>query len=238
MKSLSIGLLLILFSMTFMLSSCDECISGNGQRTTKSIKVGEITRIRLSADAKVFLVSDSINEILIDAESNIIDAYEFEESGKVLKIRTSPCILGHEEVRITIPVRVLEGVTINGSGDIVSKERMRASDLELNVNGSGDIELEVEADNVVSKINGSGDINLTGSGKNQRIQVNGSGNVEAASFASSKVNLTINGSGDCRVMATSALHVVIRGSGNVYYKGSPDVTSEIRGSGSVEKLNE
>jgi len=226
---------IMLASVTSFIS-CDDCIGGNGEMTSRYIKIGDISQIRLSADADVILVPDSIDSLKIEGESNIINAYEFKESGKILKIRTVPCILSHKQVTITIPVHLLESLTINGSGNIISQSRLRAMDLELGVNGSGDIDLEVEADNLVARINGSGDIKLKGSAKHQRININGSGDVEADSFAAGKVNVTINGSGDCRVMATSELKVVVRGSGSVYYKGSPDVTTEIKGSGSVEKL--
>ena len=216
--------------------SCDDCISGNGEMTSSYIKIGDISQIRLSADADVILVPDSIDSLKIEGESNIIDAYEFKESGRSLKIRTVPCILSHKNVTITVPVHLLESLTINGSGNIVSQSRLKAMDLQLGVNGSGDIDLDVEADNLTARINGSGDIKLRGSAKNQRINVNGSGDIEAEDFAAGKVSVTINGSGDCRVMATSELKVVVRGSGSVYYKGSPDITTEIKGSGSVEKL--
>jgi len=230
--------MLAAIALTFGASmlSCDDCISGNGEMTSRTIKIGDISQIRLSADADVLLVSDSTASLKIEGESNIIDAYELKESGKTLKIRTVPCILSHKQVKITIPVHLLEALTINGSGNIVSQSRLRAMDLELGVNGSGDIDLDIEADNLVARINGSGDIKLKGSAKNQRGNINGSGDVEAEEFAGGKVSVTINGSGDCRVMATSELKVVVRGSGSVYYKGSPDITTEIKGSGTIEKI--
>jgi hypothetical protein len=228
------SLSIIFFSSLF--SSCEDCITGNGQLTSKNVKIGEIRGIRLSGDANVILVPDSIDFLKIEGESNVIETFIFEESGGKLKIKSNKCLLSSKQVTITIPVRVLESLSINGSGNISSKAGLRAGDLELSVNGSGDIELDVEAQNIVSKINGSGDVILRGSSQNARVNVNGSGDVDASGLAAGKVSVTINGSGDCKVMATTALNVVIRGSGSVYYKGSPDVSTEIKGSGSVGKL--
>jgi hypothetical protein len=220
-----------------LLTSCEDCITGNGKMITKYIKIGDITQIKLSGEANLILVADSTDSLKIEGESNVIDVFEFDQSGKSLKIRSEGCILHHETVTITVPVRLLESLTLNGSGNISSSSTLHGMDLEIDLNGSGDINLGVDAENVESKINGSGNINLKGSAKNQHIQINGSGNVEASDFASGDVRVTINGSGDCKVMATSALKVVIRGSGNVYYKGSPDVSTEVKGSGTVGKLN-
>ncbi|MBK7171696.1 MAG: DUF2807 domain-containing protein [Bacteroidales bacterium] len=216
--------------------SCEDCITGNGQLTSKNVTIGEIRDIRLSGDANLLLISDSVDFLKIEGESNVIETYVFDESGGTLKIKSNKCILGSEQVTITIPVRVLESLSINGSGNIRSNSRLRAGDLELSINGSGDIDLDIEAENIVSKINGSGAVILRGSSKNERVNVNGSGDVDASGLAAGKVSVTINGSGDCKVMATTALNVEIRGSGNVYYKGSPDVSTEIKGSGSVMKL--
>jgi len=220
----------------YFLSSCENCLEGNGKMSSKTVKIGEITRIKLSADANVILVNDSGTTLKIEGESNIIEAFEFKESDHSLKIRTEPCIRNHEAVTITIPVKALEMLTINGSGNFKSNSALRATDVELMVNGSGNIDLQLDAVNIENQINGSGSILLKGTAQRQKTVINGSGNLEAADFAAGKVQVTINGSGDCKVWATTSLSVNVRGSGNVYYKGAPDVSTNVKGSGSVEKM--
>jgi hypothetical protein len=230
-----VAALVILTSL--QISSCDDCISGNGKMITKKIKIGDITEIRLSGDANVQLVNDSTDSIIISGESNIIDLYEFDESGKSLKIKSAKCILEHETVTITIPVKIITSLGLNGSGNFTSMNKLKGSDIELDLNGSGNIMLDIEAENISGHINGSGNIHLMGGAKNGRVQINGSGNFDASEFAVGQAKITINGSGDCKLLVTTALDVLIRGSGSVYYKGSPDITTEVKGSGSVVKLN-
>jgi hypothetical protein len=232
---LTIGIAVLVLA-GFVFSSCDDCITGNGKMITRRIKVGDISQIKLSGDANVILVNDSTDSLTITGESNIVELFEFDESGKSLKIRSAKCMLHHETVTITIPVKLIESLTLNGSGNFISRNVIKGTDLDMDVNGSGDIDLQVEVENLAGHINGSGDIRLKGSAKNERLQINGSGDVDASDFACGQVKVTINGSGDCKVLATNALDVVIRGSGNVYYKGSPDVNTEVKGSGSVEKM--
>jgi hypothetical protein len=232
---LVLGAVVIMIS-GFLLSSCDDCITGNGKMITKQVKIGDITQLRLMGDANVILVNDSTDSLTISGESNIVDLYEFDESGKSLKIKTASCIMSHETVTITIPLKTLESLTLNGSGNFTSRDMLKGTDIELNLNGSGDVNLFVESENITGDINGSGNIKLKGSAKNERVKINGSGDIDASEFAAGQVKVTVNGSGDCKVLATTALDVVIRGSGNVYYKGSPDINTEVKGSGSVEKL--
>lgn len=236
-KLLLISALLTIVASGLLVTSCEDCIQGNGKIVTRFINVGDVTEIKLSGDADVLLVTDSTDKIIIVGESNILDEYVFDESGKSLKIKTKRCVSHHETVKITIPVKLVESLVLNGSGNFVSQNPLKAMDLELSLNGSGNFNLNISADDIVSKINGSGNINLKGSAKDMRATINGSGNFDSSECPSGSVNVTINGSGDCRVMATTALKVLIRGSGNVYYKGTPDISTEVKGSGSVEKMN-
>jgi len=228
------SLLVVLISILF--SSCIDCLEGNGKIATRSAKFSEITAISLGLSADVFLVSDSSDIVKIEGESNLIEAIILEQRGTKLKITSEPCISSSMPIKITIPVKTLTDLQINGSGSITSENKLSASNLDLGINGSGDINLNIDAANLMSQINGSGNIIMKGSAQHHKITVNGSGNVEAADMPTGKVSIVVNGSGDCKVMATTALAIKIRGSGSVYYSGSPDISSDIKGSGSIEKI--
>lgn len=222
--------------LTLILSSCNDCMEGNGKMATRSAKFSEITSINLSVSADVKLVADSTGTVKIEGESNIIEAIILEQKGSTLRITSEPCFSSNKPVTITIPMKTVSDLQINGSGSIKSVNKMASSDLELGINGSGDIDIDVDAANVLSKINGSGNIILKGAAQRHKVEVNGSGSLEAQNFPTGNVAITVNGSGDCNVFATTALGIKIRGSGSVYYKGAPDISSDIKGSGSLEKL--
>lgn len=231
---LSTGLFAVM--LTLILSSCNDCMEGNGKMATRSAKFSEITSINLSVSADVKLVADSTGTVKIEGESNIIEAIILEQKGTTLRITSEPCFSSNKPITITIPMKTVSDLQINGSGSIKSANKMASSDLELGINGSGDIDIEVDAANVLSKINGSGNIILKGAAQRHKIEVNGSGSLEAQNFPTGNVAITVNGSGDCNVFATTALGIKIRGSGSVYYKGAPDISSDIKGSGSLEKM--
>lgn len=222
--------------LMLIVSSCTDCMEGNGKMATRTAKFTEITSVNLSVSADVKLVNDSTGLVKIEGESNIIEAIILEQKGTSLKITSKPCISANEPITITIPMKNVSELLVNGSGDFTSEGNLSAMDLELGINGSGNIDLNVNATNVVSKINGSGNVNLKGAAQQHKIEVNGSGNVNAENFPTSSVAITVNGSGDCNVFATKALGIKIRGSGNVYYGGTPDISSDIKGSGSLEKI--
>ncbi len=228
------GFIIILSAL--FLASCNDCMEGNGKMATRTAKFTEITAVNLSVSADVVFVDDSTGTVKIEGESNIIEAITLEQTGTSLRITSEPCFSANKPVKITIPMKNVTELQLNGSGSFKSENKLAATDLDLRINGSGDIDIAVDATNVMSKINGSGNVILKGAAQRHKIEVNGSGDVDAENFPTGKVAITVNGSGDCKVMATTALSIKIRGSGSVYYSGAPDISSDIKGSGSLEKI--
>lgn len=228
--------IVITIATSLFLSSCNDCLEGNGKQAVRSAKFAEITSIDLSLGADVKLVDDSTGTVKIEGESNIINDIELTLSGSSLRITSLHCLAATKPITITIPMQNISKLELAGSGSIKSENKMIANNLNLEILGSGDIELEVDAANVWSKVAGSGNIILKGTSKRHKIEIEGSGNVEAEIFPTPDVSVEIDGSGDCKVLAINALSVSINGSGSVYYSGSPDISSDIKGSGSLEKI--
>jgi len=235
-KIISLLQVSIAIAFTFMISSCSDCIEGNGKIAKREMSMPEINSVNLSISADVILVDDSTGTVTIEGESNLIEVIVLERNGKTLTIKSDNCLSSNKSITIYVPIQVVASLQVNGSGNFKSEDKLAATDLELGINGSGNIDIEVDAGNVSSEINGSGDIILKGASKSHKIEVNGSGNIEAENFPTGDIRILINGSGDCKVMATTALALKIRGSGSVYYSGNPDISSDIKGSGSVEKI--
>jgi predicted small secreted protein len=237
MKKMKFALTLVVIAFaSFTLTSCMNCIHGKGEVKTRTIPPETFTGIRLNADADVYLVSDSSKEIRIEAQDNVADNLEMKVRNGSLHISFNRCIDTQEPVKIYIPAKMIEELQINGSGNIESKSAITAQTLALKINGSGNLKLNLSAGTIFSEINGSGSIFLNGSAKRHKTLINGSGNLEAEGLPTESTEITVNGSGSCKVFAISKLEVIVRGSGDVVYKGTPDVSTTIKGSGSVNKL--
>lgn len=237
MKQTKLLLIVAILAITSgALTSCMNCISGKGDVKTHTMPLEAFTGIRLDGDADVFLVSDSSKVITIVAQDNVANNMEMKVRSGTLRISYRHCIKMHEPVKIYIPVKTIEELQIDGSGNMETKSQLTVKTLALKINGSGNLKLNLSAETIFSEVNGSGSIFLAGSAKHHKSQINGSGNLEAADLPTEKTEITVNGSGSCKVFAISKLEVLLRGSGDVVYKGSPDVSSTIKGSGSVHKL--
>ncbi len=228
----------ILFSVIVLLfvTSCDfDCLEGHGDVKTQARTVKPFKKISLGIDAKVILVKDSVQSVRIEAQSNLLDAIDTEVSGDCLNIESEGCFSTNHQIIVYVSLPELTGVEIGGSGDIEGKSNFPVEDLDLQINGSGKISLEVSAKSIDATINGSGDIFLSGSTRDFKGEVAGSGNINADKMPADKSKVEIHGSGNAYVFAIRKLDIDVAGSGNVYYKGSPDISSNISGSGKLEK---
>ena len=94
----------------------------------------------------------------------------------------------------------------------------------------------IKSENLNVTLNGSGNLNTDGSVKRQSVTINGSGTYNGANLNSQQAKVVCSGSGDATVKVSEDLKVTINGSGDVSYIGSPSISEKIiLGSGTLHQ---
>src|SRR5690606_29648991 len=137
---------------------------------------------------------------------------------------------------VQVPFESLDEVSLIGSGDIISRDLIKSVAFKTKLTGSGDIELELEAESVETTLTGSGDIVLQGATQNVVHQLTGSGDIESSKLKAIDAQAFLSGSGDIDLYCSGNLKIRVSGSGDVAYVGNPSKEdSKISGSGDVSK---
>ena len=237
----------ILFSalLAFLLSSCitdydggffGQSIKGEGPVTSKMLSLEGFDEIGISTSGELYLSQGGAYSVKVEAQQNIIDNLETEVSGGTLKIGFDKPASSIESLKFFVTLPSLSGVSLAGSADVTGDSPFTGlENVDLEIAGSGNVRLNLEAKAVDISIAGSGDIELEGTADGIEANIMGSGSVKAGSLSVRTAEVNIAGSGDCTIDATEQLEVNIAGSGNVYYLQSPEVERSIAGSGSVER---
>jgi hypothetical protein len=231
-----------------------HCIEGNEMVVTENRPAGNISGIVSEGSFKVYIIQDSVNEITVEAESNLLPYIDtwMDGSTLILKEQDNRCINNHYPMIITVRTRNIDFVKLSGSGDIYGNnpfvtDYLRvelsgsgqvdlatvATSVETYLSGSGLIRLDVQGDRLVSEITGSGEMDLLGSIHKGDLSISGSGNIQAYGLLQDICFATISGSGNIYVTVKDLLDAKITGSGSIHYKGNPAVNSTITGSGVV-----
>lgn len=229
--------LLAITAITF--SACQlfvNCEEGQGNLVKKEIHLAAFNEISLEGNYQLFISQGDSQEVYIQAHENLIPFLNTEVKRGHWEIDFDPCVKSSEAIKIFATVSALKQLNIEGSGKVRGENTIKSSQLSLNIDGSGEIQLDIDAKEVESEINGSGDIKLSGKTKKHQIEVNGSGDIEAYELMSDNCEIEINGSGDVKVHVSYDLKAEVNGSGDIYYKGNvKNINSSINGSGNLNQ---
>jgi len=246
MKQIS-KLLAIITVFSFSLTSCyfdfdddgrspdfsNNCEEGFGSTVTQELNLSEFTGFELNVDAQVYIREGDDLEVTVKGQENIIDELETRVRNDIWEIEFDDCIENSDVLRIFITSPNLNFIANNGSGKIQSDDILRINDLEIKNNGSGAIQLSVEADIITARNTGSGKLEIEGVAATLDANIRGSGDLQAFDLLAKDGQVEIDGSGDAQVNISDFLEIMIEGSGDVYYKGNPDLKVTTRGSGKV-----
>ncbi|MFI5185628.1 MAG: head GIN domain-containing protein [Chitinophagales bacterium] len=224
-------------------SSCryvtGERIRGNGNLKTEERSPGSFKSVASHGSFNVY-VSSGEQSVKIEAEDNLLPYIETYVDGSVLHVQEKDnfWLRPSREVKIFVSLPDFESIHSYGSGDIIGQSKItNSSKLSLEVNGSANIKMDIDAPEIDAETNGSGDIDLKGSVKSWDGEIHGSGNIKAMDLKSENAIIKIYGSGDADVFADAKLDVHVAGSGDVRYRGNAQVSSSIAGSGKVKKVD-
>lgn len=212
------------------------CIEGSGEKISKDLDNDDFSRIALASfDANI--QQGNAFSVEITGYENIFEYLDIKQKGDLLVLGTQNGVCFNEtELTANIVLPKLEGLTISGSGDVVTSDFDQAVDLELGINGSGSITTGQLSNigKLASYINGSGDIELQGVAQSGSVTIAGSGTFNAYEMKMQTADANIIGSGDCYLNVVEDLNASITGSGDIIYEGSPKVKTNITGSGDIE----
>jgi hypothetical protein len=215
-----------------------EKIKGNGKVTTITRTTSDYDGISCAGSFDYILVSGTEGKITIEGEENLLQYVVTEVKDNKLVIKTEKNInlkpSLNKTIKVTIPFKDIDNVSLAGSGDLTNTDTIKATDLKVLLAGSGDIVLNIETNNVKGSLAGSGDLTLKGNTNNLEANVAGSGDFHGFNLQANNTEVSVAGSGDAKVVSNESLKARVSGSGDIEYKGNPKTEdSKVAGSGSI-----
>lgn len=214
-------------------------IKGNGNVTTKTVNTGDYDAIRGIGSMDIHLEKGTEGNISVTTDDNLHEYLEIEVKDNTLLVKTKKNVNIYTKngIHVKVPFTDISEVALTGSGDIDTKDTIKADNLEVVITGSGDIELDVEARMVDAKVTGSGDMVLTGKTNDLAVKVTGSGDFRGFDLDAQNTEASVSGSGDIRVVAKRNLKARVHGSGDITYKGNPERRdTKTSGSGDISSF--
>jgi len=213
-------------------------VKGNGNMTTETRNTGDYDGVKCAGSMDYILVAGTEGKIKLEGESNLLEYIITEIKGNDLIIKVekgmnlSPS--WNKTIKVTIPFKDISSVSLAGSGDLWSEDKITASNFNVSLAGSGDMTLNIEATSVEGSLAGSGDITLKGNTNDLSLRLAGSGDIHAFGLQANHTEASIAGSGDIEVVSNQSLKARVSGSGDIEYKGNPSKEdTKVSGSGKI-----
>jgi hypothetical protein len=193
-------------------------------------------RIKLETSSHVRIIQSNDFKVSVRGLERDVNDTEVSVHNDRLVITEHGHIDNDQVIKIYVPeISQLESVgssLVYGESEFVQNRSM-----DIDLTGSGEIDMYVDVDNLDVELTGSGYVYLEGYADNVDAEVTGSGWLRAFGMVVDVMDLRIEGSGSGEVYVEDDLDVIITGSGNVFYKGHPSLDVEITGSGKVIDSN-
>jgi hypothetical protein len=178
--------------------------------------------------------------IKIEADQNLLEYIETRNNGGTIEIYTKDGynLDSKSGIKVYAAAPDFRDIEVSGSGKINSTGKVTGnSQLNTEISGSGDINIEADAPKITTRISGSGSSRIKGNTKDFSAHISGSGDVYCYDLLSENTEIDIAGGGNAEVYASKTLDVDIAGSGDVRYRGNPSIKQNISGSGGVKKAD-
>lgn len=202
------------------------CVPGAKAQTTETRELPSFTGIDIRSVAKVFVRTDTLQEVRIVSGSR----------SESTSTRVKNGILQIDGVSSTVYVAlpVLNQIDISGRGHVIGQSTFVGKDLSINIGGDGKVTLDLQVETLNAGISGLGSIILSGTAGTTNVNISGSGKVDAYDLKTTNCNANISGLGKCYIDVTDNLSTMISGSGTVAYKNPPkNMSQNVTGLGRV-----
>ena len=213
-------------------------IKGNGNVTTITRTTSDYDAVSVAGSFDVELVAGTEGKITLKGESNLLEHIQTEVKGDVLKIKTKKGynlrVSRGKKLVITVPFKDISKVALSGSGDVYTKDTIKADSFKMALAGSGDVIIDINTGKLKMAVSGSGDMTARGTADNAEIALSGSGDIHAYKLQAKSAKVSLAGSGDIRLHASEYIKARVAGSGDITYKGKPaKQDTKVAGSGSI-----
>lgn len=208
---------------------------GSGNVVSQERNTGDFTGIKLTCSADLYITQGN-SSVTVKADDNIQELIATNVDNDVLEISVKgKGFRSAKKLEVHISVPSLEKIKNSGSGDIKFVNVFSANELNIYINGSGDLTANFDVKSLELKVSGSGDVELSGVKGNLKDTNLGSGDLDAERLKLEDCYIKNSGSGDIELEGkTNNLTVGQAGSGDLDAYNFTSVNAYVTNSGSAD----
>lgn len=236
--------LLIACCISLVVSSCNiingnKTITGNGIIVSRSYDIENFKDVDVSSSVTVVLTQGTDFDVKLEGDDNIVPVFQVKLVGEklVIKPKDNYNLSFKKSVKAYVTAPEFRKLEASGASNFLSKAAINYDGkMELDLSGSSDADLELNAAKIDAEVSGACKLSLRGVTKEFKVDGSGSSVVKCFDLQADIVSIDFSGAGAAEVSAAQKLKLDISGAANIKYKGNPAITQDVSGAASVSKV--
>ena len=238
MKAIFYFLAIPLFLLSISCAERNFSSSGNDVKEKKALS--GVTRLKIDGVFNLTISQSDDESIEVEGDEAMIKKLLIDQDGELLSLKMEEDVadgfFDDKNLRITISIKDLKELNYEGVGNVKTNALFKVDDLKLLGNGVGNLELELDAQEIDADFDMVGNIKLQGKANRAIFINNGIGNLDASQLIVQDMDVNSSGIGKVEVNCVGDLSLVVDGIGKVSYTGNPRIIKkEVSGIGKVEE---
>jgi hypothetical protein len=231
------------FLAIFLLLLATSCDERKYSISTASIqekkKLTGVTRLQLDGVFNLTLTQSDQESIEVVGDESMIKKLLIDQDGDLLTLSMEEDLddnfFDKKELKINLSLKDLKELNYDGVGNVKTQGTFKVGDFRLIGSGVGNLELDLDAQQIDANFDMVGNINLQGKANRAIFTNNGVGNLDASKLIVKDMEIKSSGIGKVEIHCTGDLSLEVDGIGKVSYSGNPRIIKkEVSGIGKVE----
>ena len=219
----AILILAVMFSVHAGASYAQTKISGSGNTSTETRKVGQFKSVRISGAFKAILVKGETSSLRIEADDNVLPRIQTYVEGGTLVIKPKDNSWFHNTGPMTayITFTDLEGLDVSGAVSASCESTIETTRFTLEASGASNLRLTLKVSELDADVSGASKINLSGSANQFGLDASGATSLYAFDLRTARARLDLSGASKVEISVSESLDVDASGASKVTFRGNP-----------------
>ncbi len=217
-----------------------ERIQGSGVISEQVRSISGVEKVEVESAGVLTIIQGNEEKLVVVAEQNIQQYIVTRVQGNTLYIDTESgfSFSLRKPIEFVLTVKNLEEVDISGAAE-VRIPALETEELTLTSSGLGSFQIDnLFATQLEVNIGGTGNIHAAGRVDDLYINISGMGSFKGEDLEAESAYVNVSGLGGATLWVNQSLRTNISGAGNISYYGTPEVDNQSSGVGSVRSLGD
>lgn len=225
----------IIFASLLMLFAC-RYRTGSGNLVTETRSPGPFTGLSVSGGFEVELRNAGKEEVVVEADDNIIKYIRTDVSGGQLRIRLEDIEVRKVHLKVFVSAPLINKIKASAASTVDVKDELRTgSNIQFNVSSASEVTAVVDAPEIRGDVSSAGELNLKGRTRDFKADASSGASIHAHDLLSENTDVRASSGATAEVHASLTLDAKASSGANISYRGGATVRKTESSGGQVEK---